>query len=303
MVADKAFSITASKAGDDWERFRSERSDSKVGHIGEPRAGPIDSGHHIALEGTGKAPDGEGAPKEHPRIHAVLFDLDGTLLDTKEAIIASLVYTVEKFTGRKPGVCEIQSLFGLTLSDQMKMLCPERAEEMVKAYVRHNLRQHRRTVKVFPGVSHTLQTLRDMGCRLAVVTSKRRRSAIFGLRLFSLDRYFDALVCAEDVENHKPHPEPVLKALTLLGVPPAESVTVGDSVYDIQAGRAAGTFTAACLYGMGRREELSASAPDVLLRNIFELVLVLRGVAAPGIAHAAGALQECSALAPGRPRI
>lgn len=296
MIADKAFSITASRAVGDQEGIRREPSDSKAGHIDESRGRETDSGHHAGLEGTGRSRAGEGTPRAHPRIRAVLFDLDGTLLDTKEAIIASLVYTAEKFTGRKLGVCEIQALFGLTLSDQMKMLCPERAEEMVKAYVRHNLRQHRRTVKVFPGVSHTLQTLRDLGCSLAVVTSKRRRSAMFGLRLFSLDRYFDALVCAEDVENHKPHPEPVLKALALLGVAPAQSVTVGDSVYDIQAGRAAGTLTVACLYGMGRREDLVVSAPDVLLHTISDLVPVITGVTSPGIVDAAGALQESALL-------
>jgi pyrophosphatase PpaX len=113
-----------------------------------------------------------------------------------------------------------------------------------------------------------------------VVTSKLRRGTLRGMELCGITEHFDVVVTPEDVENAKPHPEPVHLALSRLGVPPEEALFVGDSPHDMAAGREAGTRTAAALWGPFPRAALLAERPDFLLerqRDVLELVPGGRG--------------------------
>lgn len=205
-------------------------------------------------------------------VTCLLFDLDGTILDTEAVIIDSLQYTIEKYTGRRPSVAELAPLFGLPLIDQMRRYLPERAEEMCDTYVAHNLAAHARLVKPYPGVPETLAELRSRGYRLALVTSKREASARFGLNLFSLGEFFPVMVCADHVTRHKPEPEPVLAAVAALAIEPAAAMMIGDSPWDIAAGRCAGARTAAALYGMYDRASVIAERPDFQLEQVKDLL-------------------------------
>jgi pyrophosphatase PpaX len=122
-----------------------------------------------------------------------------------------------------------------------------------------------------------LHEVREAGYRTALVTSKNRYGAMRGLDLTGLTPYIEHLVCADDVVNPKPHPEPVLKALGLLGAEPGRTVFFGDSVHDMHSGRAAGVKTAAVLWGPFGRDHLESSTPDYWLERPGDIGTLLRG--------------------------
>src|ERR671917_616625 len=121
--------------------------------------------------------------------------------------------------------------------------------------------------------------LKGVGTPLAIqtglVTSKNRYGALRGLKLVGLAALMDVLVCADEVTNPKPHPEPVEKAVSLLGADPATTLYVGDSVHDMHSGRAAGVLTAAALWGPFQRSHLEQARPDYWLGKPSDLVQLI----------------------------
>jgi pyrophosphatase PpaX len=146
---------------------------------------------------------------------------------------------------------------------------------MVATYREYNLAHHDRMVTVYPGVVTALGAIRAAGRRTGLVTSKNRQGALRGLTLVRLEAMMDVLVCADEVTNPKPHPEPVEKAVALLGADPGTTVYVGDSIHDMVSGRAAGVRTAAALWGPFGREHLELAAPDYWLETPADLVTLL----------------------------
>ena len=120
-------------------------------------------------------------------------------------------------------------------------------------------------MRPYEGVVDEIRRLKQAGKRLGVVTSKLRDGAMRGLRISALDDTFDIVIGCDDVTHSKPHPEPVLKAVEALGVTPAETVFVGDSRHDMEAGLAAGVKTAAVLWGPFDRAYLEDLSPDYWL--------------------------------------
>jgi len=206
------------------------------------------------------------------KIRSVLFDLDGTLIDTNRLIIESFQYTLRKHLGKEVPIVEIVSTFGRPLIEVLRHFSSEKAEEMLETYRNYNESRHDATTTLIPGVHETLSALKKAGFSLAVVTSKRRGLALRGLRLFKLEGYMEAIVTLEDTARHKPEPDPVLKALQILRVNPWEALMVGDSPMDLASGRAAGTYTAAALWSALPHELLLKEKPDFLLTKITELL-------------------------------
>jgi pyrophosphatase PpaX len=120
-----------------------------------------------------------------------------------------------------------------------------------------------------------LQAIRSAGARVAVVTSKNRATSARGLAVAGLDDLVEAVVACDDVTHPKPHPEPVARALSLLGARPHRTVFVGDSLHDLHSGRAAGVRTAAALWGPFSRADLAEGAPDFWVEDPRDLVTVL----------------------------
>lgn len=221
---------------------------------------------------AGGAPAG-GAPARGGA-RAVLFDLDGTLIDSLDLIIASYRHTMEAHLGAVPPDDAWLRTMGTPLTAQLRDFARsrEQAEAMLATYREHNARVHDEMVRSFRGVGETLGWLRRRRVRLGVVTSKLRDSAERGLRACGLDpAWFDALVTASDPIPHKPDPAPVLLALERIGERARRTVFVGDSVWDLRAGRAAGTDTAAALWGPFGREILAAEEPDHLLERVEQI--------------------------------
>ncbi|KPK81679.1 MAG: hypothetical protein AMS25_05390 [Gemmatimonas sp. SM23_52] len=211
------------------------------------------------------------------RYRGVLFDLDGTLVDSLDLILSSYRHTMRKHLGRVPPDEEWMHTMGRPLRVQLESFAdsPEQLEAMFQTYIQHNQAHHDRLIRLFPGMREVLSTLHRAGYRLGVVTSKIRDNALRELRTSGLEGMFDGLVSANDVERPKPDAEPVERALRSLDLPAADVLLVGDSLYDLQAGRAAGVHTAAALWGPSDHDRLAAGEPDYWLRDIDELLELL----------------------------
>lgn len=196
------------------------------------------------------------------RYRAVLFDLDGTLLDSADLIITAFVDTCRALLGRTFDRDETLRTWSWPVRARFHALAPDRADELTQAYLRRYLELHDRYASLFPGVPDVLDGLRARGYSLGIVTSKRRATTTAAVRAFGLDRWCSVIVVDEDVRRHKPDPEPVNLAARLLGVAASGALMVGDSAEDIAAGRGAGAGTAAALWGTMRLDDLLGEEPD-----------------------------------------
>ncbi len=197
------------------------------------------------------------------RFGTCLFDLDGTLIDSIPLIMESFRHTMRTHLGAVPDDTGWRAGFGTPLRPQLRKFARDdaHASRMVDTYRAYTDAHHDRLLKSFAGMDAALAALRDAGVRLAVVTSKTHALARRGLLRCGLNEYFGVLIGADDVREHKPHPAPVLAALDRLSAAPADTVFIGDSPHDIEAGRAAGVRTAAALWGPFPREALSRASP------------------------------------------
>lgn len=175
------------------------------------------------------------------QIRTMLFDLDGTILDTNELIIRSFLEALKGTVPEGFGREHIIPSMGQPLTDQMKMFSGlDDVTHLVSAYREVNLRLHDELVRPFAYVNEVLERLHKEGVAIGVVTTKMRMTTERGLKFVRIDKFVDAIVTIDDVEHPKPHPEPVLQGLALLKADPASAIMVGDSVVDMQSAAAAG---------------------------------------------------------------
>jgi pyrophosphatase PpaX len=207
----------------------------------------------------------------------ILFDLDGTLIDSVRLILDSYHHTMRAHGLPARTDDDWLSGLGTPLSVQFADWGndPETLQALIATYRDYNLEHHDRMVTVYPGVVDAVQAIRAAGVRTGLVTSKNRRGALRGLGLAGLESMMDVLVCADEVTNPKPHPEPVEKAVKMLGGILRETIYVGDSIHDMQSGRAAGVLTAAALWGPFGRSHLDRAMPDYWLDAPSDLTTLL----------------------------
>lgn len=207
-------------------------------------------------------------------IRAVLFDNDGTLVDTHDLLLASFRHATTEVLGSPLPDEVLMAKVGQPLAVQMRDFSddPEVQDALLKSYRTYNHEKHDAAVRLFPGVQEGLERLKNAGYSMGVVTSKMSPLAKHGLEVLGIAGYFDCLVGADTCETHKPHPGPVLLGAKLLGIDPAQCVYVGDSPFDMQAGNGAGCRTAAVLWGMFGEERLRAENPGCVCSTFDELV-------------------------------
>ncbi len=207
----------------------------------------------------------------------LLFDLDGTLVDTTDLILSSYRESVSKLVETPPTDEEILKGFGTPLTQQLDRLFPtlrSRMDEVIVLWKDAQERLHDKLIKPFPGTADVLRELKRRGHPMGVVTSKERVQAERDMELYGLVEFVDVIVCWDDTSNHKPHPEPILKGMELLAVRPEETLYVGDSLHDMKAGREAGAKVAAAMWGPFAKEPLRAFKPDYMLNSIQELLAI-----------------------------
>jgi 2-phosphoglycolate phosphatase len=212
-------------------------------------------------------------------LKAVLFDLDGTLIDSEKDIAEAANYTrvhyglapvsdstIATFVGN--GVLVLLSK-ALETKDEARI---QEAHEVFKTHYREHCADH---TKVFPGIIELLEAFKKRGIKMGVVSNKPQEFTDAILEKLGLTGYFQVAFGPEATVNRKPHPEPLLTALTRMGVSPSEAVMIGDSVVDIEAARAAKVLVGVFTHGYGTRETLSASDPDWLVDSPQEFLEIL----------------------------
>ena len=211
------------------------------------------------------------------RFRIVLFDLDGTLIDSGPIILASMQHAVRTVLGREIPRDELgMTIGGQGIVAQMQAIDAEQADALLEAYKEHNDGLHE-TLEAFDELLALLPVLKAEGRKLGLVTAKRQRTVALALDRFPvLASVLDVVVTHEDTSRHKPDPEPVLLAVEKLGGIPAEAVYVGDSPFDIGAAKAAGAYAVAVGWGgIHLDERLLAEEPDAFVRTPEELLDVL----------------------------
>jgi pyrophosphatase PpaX len=207
----------------------------------------------------------------------VLFDLDGTIIDTNRLIIDSFQYTYKKSLGLEVSEQEILKYFGEPLLVTLKRYSEEKADELFKTYIDYNETRHNDTVTIFEGVQELLEELKKQGYTLALVTSKRRKVAQMGLDLFDISKHFDVFVALEDTELHKPNPAPAIKALELLNANPQDAIMVGDSVFDIHCAHGAGVKAVLVKWSAAQGFQGDVASADYVVHDTEELLKVIQG--------------------------
>lgn len=211
------------------------------------------------------------------RYDAVLYDLDGTLLDSFGLILESFRHTRRVHFGDAIDDSVYRDGIGTPLRVQLGAMArsDEERDAMVATYVEHNLANHDALASAYEGAQESVERLQSAGVKLALVTSKMRRGAEMGLKLLGLMDAFPVRVCADDVVRGKPDPEPVLLALKELGVAPEKAIFVGDSPHDILSGNAAGVRTLAASWGPFPEQALIDARPSAFAATPMDVLAEL----------------------------
>ena len=211
------------------------------------------------------------------RFPVVLFDLDGTLVDSGPIILASYKHATRTVLALEVPDAELMALVGGPgLLEQMRRFSEDRADELVSVYRAHNEPLHAGLL-AFPGIEAALRLLKAQGRRLGVVTAKRRPTVELAFASVRIGDLFDVVVGSDDTDRHKPEPEPILHALELLGASARDAAYVGDSPYDIAAARAAGVHAVWVAWGGIHDEQriLQGERPDAIVHSAEELLAAL----------------------------
>lgn len=209
-------------------------------------------------------------------IKAVLFDFDGTLINTNDLIYQSYDYAFKTVLGRNVEMREFLNLYGRPLYSSL-MEYGECGEELYRVYREFNETRHDSLAKPFDGVYDGVKEITEKGYVTGIVTSKRLELVNWGLKILKLSAQndFSVIITPEDTKKGKPDPEPILCACKKLNISPSEVIYVGDSEFDLEAGRAAGSRICAVEYSLTPRETLQKYKPDYFIGSIKELADML----------------------------
>lgn len=211
-----------------------------------------------------------------PHFPVVLFDLDGTVIDSGGIILASMRHATREVLGREYADEELmRAVGGPGLEAQMEAFDPARVDELVTVYRAHNEPLHEELL-CCAGMEDALERLHAEGRRLAVVTAKRRSTVELAFAHVPLGHLFEVIVGGDETERHKPDPEPLLLAAERLGASPEEAVYIGDSPFDVRAAKAAGMASVAVTWGrIHDRSRLENEHPDAIVDTAEQLLAVI----------------------------
>jgi pyrophosphatase PpaX len=208
------------------------------------------------------------------RFPVVLFDLDGTVVDSGGIILASMRHATREVLGREISDADLMAAVGGPgLEAQMRELGPEQVDELVRVYRAHNEPLHTELVG-FAGIDDVLVQLKDEGRKLGIVSAKRRATVALAFAQVEIGHLFDVVLGGDDTVNQKPSPDPLLNALQILEADAADAVYVGDSPFDMQAAKAAGVYGIGVTWGGIHGREALTDA-DIVVDTPEELLAAL----------------------------
>lgn len=209
-------------------------------------------------------------------IKTILFDFDGTLVNTNELIIATFLHTLNHYFPGKYERDDVLPFIGPTLRQTFSQMADEeQVDEMIQHYRKFNYEAHEQYIYAYPHVAEALTELKQRGIRLAIVTSKMSDMTKYGLQLTGLTDYFEQLIALDDVTEPKPHREPIDIALARLGVDRETAIMVGDNYHDIEAGQNAGIRTVAVGWALKGRDFLASYNPTWIVDSMLQLVTIV----------------------------
>lgn len=217
---------------------------------------------------------------------AILFDLDGTLVDSIELIVAAAMNAFASRPGPSPTEAQVRNTIGRPLPTTFGpwLVDEDDLPYLVAKYREYQLEHHDRLTNAYDGIVDAVAELHAAGSPMGIVTSKVGFMAERALVHTGLASYMSVIVASDSTTRHKPDPEPVRMALDRLGAEPGDAVFVGDSPYDMQAGRAAGVYSIGVAWGAFERDTLRDAGADVILERPADLVphvsMLVRGTAA-----------------------
>lgn len=211
------------------------------------------------------------------KIDGIFFDLDGTLLDTSELIYRSFEHTLNYFGLPSMNRKELLSFWGEPLAVTAQKLMPQQAKEWLEVYRQYMFANHDRLVKPFEGVLEALEKIKEEGIPMGIITSKIRKGALKSLKTFGLEKFFEIIIAADDVDFPKPHPDPLLEAAKALKIHASSSLMVGDTIFDVQCAKNAGALSAAVAWSECA-DKLKKAPYDFWLESFDDLLNILKKI-------------------------
>lgn len=211
-------------------------------------------------------------------INTILFDFDGTVMNTNDIILNSWQHTFKTITGKEGDPEVIQSNFGDTLEKSIINFFPDfSVEEAKKIYRSYQVDKFADSISPFPGMIELIRELKEKEYKIAVVTSRLRNTTMEGLRKYELDKLFDVIVTMDDCTKHKPDPEPALIALKKLNSKPEETMMLGDSKFDIACANNAGVTSALVGWAVAifDKDKEGVFKPDYIIDKAEEILEIL----------------------------
>lgn len=203
----------------------------------------------------------------------IVFDVDGTLLDTEYAVLHSLQDTISHYLNKQIPMEELNFALGIPGENALLELGIEDVKDACKFW---NVRMHEylHHIRLFDGISEMLELLHEKGLKLGIVTSKTKEEYENDFVPYGVDRYFDTVICVEDTPNHKPHPDPLFAYLERNDVSADEVIYIGDTEYDCQCARSAGVDFGLALWGCCKPDDIKCkykfSDPSIVLNEYDE---------------------------------
>jgi pyrophosphatase PpaX len=207
-----------------------------------------------------------------------IFDFDGTLAHSEPAYREAFLHTIRLHTGLEIDETEFRDFWNMTPADVLRRYSVEMLDEMLVSFEEHYYANHHHHLIPYDGIAELLESLSGRGARIAVVSLKPRRAGELELDITGLRSLVGLSVWGDDVARPKPEPDGVLAAMSGLNADPRSTLVIGDSPADIMMGRAAGTRTAAALWGGASRDRLLAESPDLILDSPGDLLIADRGL-------------------------
>lgn len=207
------------------------------------------------------------------RYKHIVFDIDGTLIDTEYAVLHSLQDTLIAVTGINREINELTFALGIPGKNALKKLnVPENSISLILGHWEKCMSNYSNTVCVFQGISELLDALVQYGCELGIVTSKTREEFKQDFKPFDISKYFTTIICADDTVEHKPDPDPLFKYMEVSNANNKELIYIGDSVYDWECAKSAKVDFALAGWGSLSREIMA----DYYLEKPDDLLLIMR---------------------------
>lgn len=214
------------------------------------------------------------------KIDTVLFDFDGTVMDTNNVILMSWQHTFRTLENREETLENLVKTFGEPLEATMKKFFPDvPVEESVNIYRSFHHDNFSKLIKLFPGMEELISEVKHRGYKTGLVTSRLLRTTMEGLEKYHIKDCFDVIVTAEDTTKHKPDPQPIYVALEKLGSAAENSIMLGDTLFDLMCAANAGVKSALVGWSLALKdktaEELGEAAPDYFISKPEELLEII----------------------------